>query len=534
MWRKGYLWGFLLIILLLLGVKQSTIQAEAADQRPVMLVYDSKNIAEHGDLDLDCCQRLLTSLGLPVKTVQLSQYHAHLLETSHCQGVITMVNWAQVNSRNQAFERDRARFTGVKLHIGSGLQTDERKSLGGHFKTLVHQQLKVHQGQANQLLSTNKTLLVNDKRAGNAMSVGWLTNQNMPAESYSYGVKVGNAGFLPEIGTDGVSINLAGQLIAKLFKLDRQPQLPLLTITGVTPYTKMNHLKHLIDCLSSQGYPFALSIVSVESNTDLAAFHRYTKILRYAEKSGGVIFLSPSTETGTQRLNEAQLRSVFQTELASLGADRVLPIGVSAPGYWNRSQRRQAAVLSPASHVLLRPDTHLKLEEKPVEAEPVVTNSQVFPTSIVGIPFDAFETATYQNKIQFFQSTALLVKMPADTTEINRLMQRLQGSKLRWFDPVRDQLETSLKIGTVSYEYQAGQYLVNHQVVFDLDADIENFATDAKPAESDSWMNRVIQWQSHALLWLFAGIGLVLTGLLVLGWRIYRRKFIRNSGQKKG
>lgn len=531
--RKGHLWGVLIIVLLLIGLKQTTIQAEASHQQPVMLVYDSKNIAEHGDLQLDSCQRLLTSLGLPVKTVQLSQYRAHLLETTHCQGVITMVNWAQANNSNPAFERDRAHFKGIKLHIGSGLQADERKSLGGHFKTLVHQQLNVHQGRSTQLLSANKSLLVNDKRAGNAISVGWLTNQNNLGETYSYGVKVGNNGFLPEMGTDGLTINLAGQLMAKLFKIKQQSQLPVLTITGITPYTKLDHLQYLIDCLSSQGYPFAISVVSVETNTDLKAFHRYTRVLRNAEKKGGIVFLSPSTETGTQRLNETELRSVFQTELASLGADRVLPVGISAPGYWNRSQRRQSAVLSLASHVLLQPDESQRLEEIPIESEPAMTTGQVFQTALLGIPFTAFETATYQQKIQFNQPTALLTKMPADKTEINRLMQRLQGSKLRWFDPVQNHLKTSLNIGAVSYDYQAGQYLLNHQVVTDLDSDLENYSSGPKEANSGSWMNRAIQWQSRALLWLFTVIGLVLIGLLGLGWRIYRRKFIRHNIKKK-
>lgn len=533
MLRKPYFGGFLILLILVVGLGKLAIHAEAAGSRSVMLVYDSKNIAHHGDLELDRCQRLLTSLGLPVKTVQLDQYQAASLQNGRYRGVITMINWEQSKNRNRAFEHDRRVFDGPKLHIGPRLQADERQELGGKFKTLVHQQLKSHQGRVSQPLSANQPILVRDQQSDSTSSVGWLSSQNHPIKKYSYGVKNGNTGFLPELGSDGLSIALAGQLIAKLFKVTVHNQLPLLTITGITPYTKLEDLSRLVNQLATQGFPFALSIVSVERNTDLKAFHRYTKVLRKAEEAGGVIFLRPSTETGTQRLNEAELRSVFQTELASLSADRVLPVGISAPGYWNRSNRRQRAVLNSASHVLLLPDQPQRLEEIPVEPEPVITNENRFKTGIIGVPLKAIETVSRQNEPKFVQPTALLVPMPANRDGIDRLIQQLHGSNIRWLDPVKNHLKTSIKAGSVLFDYRSGQYFFNREPVTDLDADVETLSNSDSQAEPTTWMNRVIQWQSRALLWLFAGIGLILAGLLVLGWRIYRSKFIHSCDIKE-
>lgn len=529
---KSYFGWFLITVLLVIGIERTAIRAEAADNQPVLLVYDSKNVAEHGDLSLDRCQRLLTSFGLRARTVQLSQYHQHMLKTGRYQGVITMVNWAQSRSQNQAFEQDRARFNGIKLHIGPNLQADERTGLGGTFKTLTHQQLNLHQGRARQPLSANKTLLVNDRRTDGTQSIGWLTSQTQPATLYSYGVVVGQAGFLPELGKDGLSMTLAGQLLARLFRRPSWVHRPMLTITGITPYTRLDHLQHLIDQLAARGFPFALSIVSVAQNTNLKAFHRYTKVLRSVEKAGGLIFWSPVTEIGTQRLNETELRSVFQIELASLGADRVIPVGVSAAGYWNRSVRRQRAVLNQATHVLMLPDQPQKLEQPSAEPEAAVTTSQQFDTGIVGIPFKAFETATFRGKIKFTQPTALLVNMPAGQREINDLMQQLQTSNFKWFDPVQDQLKTTLKTAATSYGYRAGQYLFNGEPITDLDAGMTEFSDSHQRVVKTSWMNQIIQWQSQALLWLFAGIGLLLAGLLIVGRHIYRGKFIHSHMNK--
>jgi len=530
--RKSYFGWLLLAVLLAIGIEHTAIQAEAADDQPVLLVYDSQNVAEHGDLNLDRCQRLLTSLGLRVRTIQLSQYHQQMLKTSQYQGVITMVNWAQSGIKNQDFERDRARFNGIKLHIGPSLQTDERQALGGTFKTLTHQQLDLHQGRTRQPLSENKTLLVNEQPADNALSIGQLTSQTQPSTAYSYGVVRKQMGFLPELGKDGLSLVLAGQLLTQLFRLPSRTHRPMLTITGITPYTRLDHLQQLIDQLASRGLPFALSIVSVAQNTDLKAFHRYTKVLRSAEEAGGIIFWSPATETGTQRLNETDLRSVFQIELASLGADRVIPVGVSAAGYWNRAARRQRAVLNQATHVLMLPDQPQKLEQPPAEPESAVTNSQQFDTGIVGIPFQAFETATSRGKIKFAQPTALLVAMPAGQREITDLMQQLQGSDFKWFDPVQAQLKATLKTGATSYGYHSGKYLFNGEPITDLDVGVAEFSDTHQPTAKTSWINQIIQWQSQALLWLFAGIGLLLAGLLIIGWRIYRGKFISSRLNK--
>ncbi|GAX05287.1 hypothetical protein IWT25_00591 [Secundilactobacillus pentosiphilus] len=524
----------LIVVVMALVLGKTTVQAETVDQRPVMLVYDSKNIANHGDLNLDRCQRLLASLGLPVETIPLSHYQANTLKDGQYQGVITMVNWGQSRNRNQAFERDRTAFKGIKLHIGPGLQADERQGLGGTFKTLVHQQLSGHQGRAVQPLSTNQLLLVNVKHAANALSVGWLTSQNHPGTTYSFGVKVANNGFLPELSSDGLAITLAGQLITKLFKVPTRLQSPLLTITGITPYTKSRDLSRLIKQLSSRGTPFALSITSVDRNTDLKAFHRYTEVLRLAEKAGGLIFLRPPIETGTQRLNEKKLRSVFQTELTSLGADRVIPAGISAPGYWNRSERRQKAVLSRASHVILLPDQSQRLEELPVEPEPAVTNSHRFKAGLIGIPLASLDTVAYRSKIKFVQPTALLVKMPESRTKVDQLVQHLQDSKLQWFDPVRNHLKTTVKVGSVLYGYHSGQYFLNHEPITDLDASRKASSRNDDRITQTSWLNRVIQWQSRMLLWLLSFLGLILAILLLIGWRVYQRKFMRSDVKKGG
>lgn len=520
-------------VLVFLTIMSTTISANAAGKPPILLVYDSKNIAEHAELQLDRCQRILTSMGLRVRTTQLSHYEKNELKTGGYQAVVTMKNWQQLKQHNSNFEHDRAAFKGVKLHIGPSLQADEKAGLRAQFKTITHQQLSLHQGRSSQLLSENQRLIVASKRPTEGLPVGWLSSQSRSEATYPYGLKVGKSGFLPAIGQDGLSQALAAQLMSELFNQPARKHKPLLTITGVTPYTDLKDLHQLISQLTSRGHPFALSINSEVHNSNLSAFHRYTRELRFTEKSGGLIFLSPSIETGAHHLGLSELRSAFQTELSSLGADHVYPIGLSASGYWNQSEKRQRAVLHDASHVLMTPNQPAQLGVQPVEAEPKISESKQFKTGIVGVPLESFETVAHKEKLTFSTPTSLLVKMPANQAGIAALLRQLQATQINWFDPIADQLKTSLETGSALYGYRAGQYWLNGEPVESLDLDTN--AATVKPTsgpEQMSWMNRVIQWQSHFLLWLFSAIGLLLVSLLAIGWRLYRGKFIRQHLNK--
>ena len=111
-------------------------------------------------------------------------------------------------------------------------------------------------------------------------------------------------------------------------------------------------------------------------------------------------------------------------------------------------------------------------------------------------------------------------------------MQQLQSSSFQWFDPVQSHLKTTLKAAATAYGYRSGQSLVNDEPITDLDGDVANFSDPHQRVAEPSWMNQIIQWQSQALLWLFTGIGLLLAGLLIVGWRIYRGKFIHSRLNK--
>lgn len=86
-------------------------QKALAEEQHILLVYDSLNIAENKQNDVDSIQRLLTSFGASVQTVEEDKYISGMMFDQKFDGVITMINWSD-KELNEQFIQDRSRFSG--------------------------------------------------------------------------------------------------------------------------------------------------------------------------------------------------------------------------------------------------------------------------------------------------------------------------------------------------------------------------------------------------------------------------------------
>ena len=312
-----------LILLLVLGlVGLSWIQptvAQGASKR-VLIVYDSLNSTADGQQKLAGVQQVLASTGVSTQTEKLSDYYAGQLTAKRYTGVVTLINWPQGDLHNAAFTRDRQAFTGKKLHIGQQLSATEARDLQATRHNVYHQQLTLSAAGQQQLLpfSEDITLLT---VTGKAKNFGRLEPQNQGTGHYPYGTVVGRDGYLPYFEATGFSQVLAAQTIAQLFGKVRQHQ-PLLTITGVTPYSNLTRLTQLATKLNAAGIPFAISTTSVADNTSLAAFAKFAKALRIVENDQGIIFLQVPIVGAADRQSGPLLEQTMVEELTSWASDR--------------------------------------------------------------------------------------------------------------------------------------------------------------------------------------------------------------------
>ena len=118
--------------------------ALAAPSKHVLLVYDSLNIAGKKENDVDALQRVLTSFGVEVQSVAVSDYVPGELLNDGYDSLISMVNWPeQAGVIASDFLADRVHFKGKQLHIGRNMRDDEKQYFSGTWKELSHRQYRL-------------------------------------------------------------------------------------------------------------------------------------------------------------------------------------------------------------------------------------------------------------------------------------------------------------------------------------------------------------------------------------------------------
>lgn len=216
--RKASWWLVLasLVMTMMVVTTPKTVQA-AENSKQVLLVYDSQNVADHGQAKIAAVQRILTGLHVRVTTMAAEDYRAG--ELADYSGVVTLINWPQTKLDNAAFVRDRNRFNGPQLHIGMNLTATEAQRLHAHRTNLYQQQFSLqaaHQG-VQQLLPFKTSLTTLTDLPTDARTIGWLTPQSLNDRRYPYGTIVDRNGYLPFLSTGGYAFMLATQTIATLF-----------------------------------------------------------------------------------------------------------------------------------------------------------------------------------------------------------------------------------------------------------------------------------------------------------------------------
>lgn len=502
--------------------QQPTTVQGATSAKQVLLVYDSENTAAQGDEKIDGLQRLLTSLDLKVTTVRMNAYRKGTLTPKLYLGVITVINWPQTEIPNPDFEKDRQNFTGIKLHIGSNLDPDELADLQSTVQPIYHEQFYLKTAGQTQLLPFSQTMMALQQVPADAQGFGQLISQETVPHTFNYGTIVGQSGYLPYFTTSGLSFILAAHTVAHLFQKSTTAYPPLLTITGVTPYTNLQRLSQLTTALYKRGIPFAISTTNVDENASMTAYYNFMKVLRRAENQGGVIFLRTPTATGPTIDSGPELSRLMQSYLVNMGQQDVFPIGFSAPGYWNQDAIYQKYALEDANYVLLLPDPKVQAPIKQTN------QSLTFKHGIFGLSLTNLTTIESDADLPFVTPTAITLKMPETKKAVSGAIRKIDNLSIDWLDPATRRLQTKIQAGSITYQYNQGLYYLNGRQV-EISENPTKWRVPQEPLTVVGHLNRFFKVQSNVLLIIFSVVFVVLIIFIVLGRRIYKRMFINKS-----
>lgn len=528
MTNKQLSWFVTLLLFLMVVGQHPAEKVTAKTNSPaVLLVYDSVNAKEDGDQKIQALQRTLTSLNQSTKTLALADYQQGELVKQDYSAVITLINWSQktsVNNKYQHYWQDLAKFSGKKLHIGPDLQTFEKQDFTGQWQQVTHQQYQLldDHSQAKQLLPfTNESVLL--QPTANQFTAGELINQAHQERTYPYGVIQDQQAYLPFYQATGLINIVATRLISQWLTATSQDIPPLLTITNVTPMSDFKELRSLIDFLHRQDIPFAVSATSVQTNTELPEFRRYTKVLRLIENAGGVIYLQVPYVYTSQPDQLPVLRQVMVAQLKALVKEAVYPVGISAPSFWNQDHVYQQAGLSRSKQVLLLPNPTT------ISYQDYSATNRVFGQTLSTLPVTSLTNIQHNGelniaKLRFSIPLALTIDAPKNQLTLRQAKKQVQHLTMPLANPALLNQSGLVSFGKHQITYFQDKYY--------LDGDYQNLTKQdvsltepVQPETTVGTLNGFFKFQDRALMIFLLIVLLILLVLMVVGRRIYNDKF---------
>ena len=338
---------------------------EAAEER-VLLVYDSLNLADSGEKNIDSLQRLLTSMGVKVDTVQDKDYLDNMLRDDVYTAVISFSNWTEKGIQSESFKKDRQAFSGSKLHIGMNVDADEEKLFNGEFRQLSHRQYTLIQQQdfyEQQLDYLDQSLILDTSEGA---IFGTLMTQELETKEYPFGVVQGKNAFLPMYSQSGAIFLQSTELIQQWLGKTNTYE-PLLTFKSFSPLNDMKIAEDFVTEINRRAVYYVLSSTSTYQNNDLIVYNVFTNILDKAQESG-LIFLSVPAVNSANTNDGRILNTIMEETISLLVSNSLYPVGISAPGYWNQDTQYRTDGLTYGKTIILEenPSTeniHYRVED---------------------------------------------------------------------------------------------------------------------------------------------------------------------------
>lgn len=536
-WPIDHLGSLLLLAFMIIGFKSAPRQfVDAAKTQPpaqVLLVYDGINAAAAGDQKIQALQRSLTGLNRRTKTVALADYRKQALLNENYQAVIVLINWPQKDASKhyQAFWQDLERFSGRQLFIGGQPPQSFQNHFSGTWQRVTHRQFILADDQtANQQLLTTLDEWHVLMATAPTTAIGQLQSQETVGGDFAFGAVQGKYAYLPFYTPSGLTSLLADRLLAIWLLNAAQSFRPLLTITEVTPMSSFKYLKKLALYLQREDIPFAISATSVQVNTELPEFRRYTKVLRTVEDAGGIIYLQVPYIYTSLPDQLPVLKSVLAQQLTALTKEAVYPIGISAPSFWNQDKVYQQGGLKRASDVLLLPDPTT------ISYQQYTKTSTTFKQARTALTIDSLLTIKQQGrfdleKLNFAVPTALTLELPTNQNKYEKAIKKIEAVNHQLFDPRQADWQPQLKYGKHVISYQRGQYLLDgktQEIVVPLTTQT---ATKKKKGATGE-LNQFFKVQGHILMVFLGIILLILLFFLIRGRRVYWAKYRRQTKNK--
>lgn len=515
----------LLVSLLLLPLMATTlvcpaerVQSAATSAKPpvrVLVLYDSLGIRTAHEGNVDMLTRLLASYSTEVTLRSFDSYEPGMLR--RFTNLIAVRNSSELPITNTAYLADYATYRGSYLHIGEAPPAGMQTALGirSQPRTIGGTSVRVAYGGYTQTLRPLNSFPI--VASNPPASYGSFTaGEEQPAP---FAIRKGAIAYQPYLGSNDISgLTLAGLLKDWLGVTTGGHT--ILTFKEIYPFSDLDQLKRLADRLSDNGIPFAISIRPVFRNTDYPAMKRYVEALQYVQAKNGTILINAPAVTSTVASGVDTLPKLMADFIDTLAACGIVPLGLGADSYWAYDQLYAQEGMEFFDSAILFPST-----DKPYRAR--TDTCKAFASSHYSMPFSYLQQFAYKNgEVQTLpMNTAVTSDFRDDPKQLDALVQQAIDSGLAFAD-YRDYAH-QVRTDTTTAQSQDGSLLLNGSPL-NPEAVLGLIGGDfAGGPEKTQSFTRLLSAQNKIFILLIVFANVAFIGFLMIGSRLYRRKYLK-------
>lgn len=502
----------LIFLLVMVNVFSTVPVAQASSQEPrVLVIYDSlaKGTIREGNLDV--LERLLAAYG--IQTTQTTIDHYKKGQIKGYTKIITVHNAIDLPITNEAFNSDYSAYLGDILHIGESVPSRLQTALDIRPQTTGQKSVQLEVGSFRQQMLLYNIPIISQ----NASPYGILQMED--GSRVSFAVHDRGMAYAPYLHKGDLSELAVSSLLKAWLGIEEEGQLYLI-FKEIYPFSDLGLLEQMADKLYESGIPFMVSVRPVFRNTDFPAMKRYLEALKYVQAKNGSIVVHAPVVASTAGATGSSLKESMTGFIDSLAEYGIAPLGIGAYSYWPYDKLYTAEGMSAFDSTILFPTTEKPYREKS-------DTSASYSSSLYSMPLDYLQQFEYKGlPLQALpMNTAITFDFSDDKKTVDDMLQQITASQIIFVDYKNTAHVVRTQSNTVVS--QNGTLLINGHSV-NLDPALQSVSSDFmyKPADKVSF-TRLFNMQNKVLLVIIAIINIAFIGFLIIGFRLYRRKYLK-------
>ncbi|WNS42449.1 hypothetical protein [Paenibacillus sp. MMS20-IR301] len=514
--------GILILLLLLATSLLPSAPAASAASNPsyaasqrVLLLYDSLGKGTDKEGNVAGLQRLLAAYSTQVTLKNISAYKQG--DMSAYSGIITVVNHAGPPIEDRAYLEDVAGFQGSVLHVGYQLPSRIMQAM--QVKTAVWHGpgagLSVGGFSAIPLRMDEMPYITAEQAERSygewAMGAGGV--------QAPYAVSSGRFAYVPYLKQGDLSGIAMAYVLKDWLHSPIRPR-TYLVLKEIYPFSDLDLLEKTADELYERGIPFIASIRPVFGNTDFPAMKRYLDALRTVQSHNGSIVINAPAVRPPIKSDDRSLRGKMSSFIDVLAEGGVAPLGIAAENYWTYDKEYSTAGMGFFDSAVLYGDEEARYMEQ-------TDTSMAFPSVLYSLKPELLQGISRSGKAmpELPLNAALTYDLPEDEEALKEMLQELDAEWYTFADYKQAPHEVTTE---TSHILSADGVITVGAAALNVDYIPQAVAGDYEYQEEQATsFNRLFSVQNQFFIIVILIALLLFGGLLTVGYRLYRRKYLK-------